>query len=57
MFWAVVTLGIIAYTFTRLGALAVMVKVMTVGLICAALLVVVLIAALLWRAKLSKRKS
>ncbi len=54
MFWVVIALGAIGYTFSRLGALAVITKVMTVGLVCAAVLIVVLTGALLWRAKFSK---
>ena len=55
MFWAIITLSAIAYTFTRLGALAVVAKVMTAALVCAAFLIVALAVALLWRAKLSKK--
>lgn len=55
MFWPLVALGAIAYTFARLGALVVLVKVMTVGLLCCAFLIFVLALAFLWRAKFARK--
>lgn len=55
MFWSLVALGAIAYTFTRIGVLSVLLKVTTAGLVCIAFLALVLALALLWRTKFARK--
>ena len=54
MFWPFLAFGAIAYTFMRLGALSVLLKVTTAGLVCIAFLALVLALALLWRTKFAR---
>ena len=55
MFWIPISLGLLAYTFVKIGALSVMTKVLTVALLGAALVIVVLVLAMLWRAMFPKQ--
>ena len=49
MFWILISLCALAYTFVKVGALSVMVKVLTVSLLGAAVVLVVLVLFMLWR--------
>jgi len=55
MFWILISLCAFAYTFVKIGALSVITKVLTVSLLGAAILIVVLILFMLWRAIRSAR--
>lgn len=55
MFWIPISLAALAYTFLRIGALSVMVKVLTLALLGAAFVIVILVLGMLWRAVLSRK--
>jgi hypothetical protein len=55
MFWILISLGALAYTFVRIGALSVMTQVLTVALLGAAFVIVILVLVMLWRAVVSRR--
>ena len=55
MFWILVALAALAYTFVQIGSLSVMTKLLTVALHGAALVIVLLVLVMLWRAMFSRR--
>ena len=55
MFWVLIALCALAYTFVKVGALSVMTKVLTLSLMAAAIVIVVLVLFTLWRTRRSAR--
>lgn len=55
MFWLVISLAALAYTFVKIGALSVLTKVLTLALLGALLVIIALIIAMLWQTLSSGR--